>query len=206
MPLDPGIHCQLVQGVTLSTPPKIPRRPNKSQTYCSAHAHSSFIIHYLQTNRPLDNDHSARQPGASKCGCTKQKRCIGFLPTIHQTRLPGLMNGCSRTVAGLSLSESWFTSIRQINLTPGQSCHAASCGEKKAHLDGCWWAPEDTSGETEPTAKGWAWVPLMRVRLWPRREEAESERFFFPKCREMMQSNSVAHQGAFAFCKIDRIW
>lgn len=117
--------------------PKNQRKSNKKQTYPSPRVHSSPIIHYLQTNRPLDNDHGARKPGASKSGRTEPKRRIGFLPTIHQTRLPGLMNGCSKTVAGLSLSESWFTSIRQINLTPGQSCRAASRGEKKAQTDGC---------------------------------------------------------------------
>lgn len=204
---DRGIHCQPAQGVTLSLPPHSKKsKSNKNQTYHSARVHSSSIIHYLQTNRPLDNDHGARKPGASKSGRTEPKRRIGFLSTIHQTRLPGLMNGCSKTVAGLSLSESWFTSIRQINLTPGQSCRAASHREKKAQTDGCWWAPEDTSGETESTAKGCAWVRLIRVRRWPPREGVEGKRSFFQDEEKMMQSNSAAHQGGFAFCKIDRIW
>lgn len=190
----PWVHWVVtVNGCKLATCPGCNRRllskklqkikPNQPNT--CAHVHSSSVIHYLQTNRPLDNDHDARQPGAGKRGLTEQKRRIGFLLTIHQTRLPGLMNGCSRTVAGISLSESRFTSVRQINLTPGRACRAAADGEKKAQTDGCWWAPQDTLGETELTVKGCAWVRLMRVRLWPPRDGEKGRGiFFFPGWRK----------------------
>lgn len=187
----PGDKLATCPGRNRRLHPKRLQKTKPNQPNTCAHVHSSSVIHYLQTNRPLDNDHDARQPGAGKRGRTEQKRCIGFLPTIHQTRLPGLMNGRSRTVAGLSLSESRFTSVRQINLTPGRACRAAADGEKKAQTDG-WGHLGRDGADCEGVCVG-AFDACQTVASQGRGERQRS--FFFSRMKKRRYSQTAHHMG-----------
>lgn len=126
-------------------------------------------------------------------------------PSIHQTTTThlkscansnsnGLMNGRNKTMAGLLLSKAGFTSVRQMNWHRGRCCRVAAQGgrEKGIQTDGCWWAPQDTSGKTRRLRGGVRRRVWCGVRLRPHTDRRQVEILAESKKKEnTVESTSV---------------